>query len=47
MIKAAAAKGWLAEQPVVLELLTGLKRAGADIILTYFAEDAAGWIRSS
>jgi porphobilinogen synthase len=41
MIKAAAAKGWLDEQAVMLESLTGIKRAGADLILTYFAKDAA------
>jgi porphobilinogen synthase len=44
MIKAAAAKGWLDEQTVVLELLTGIKRAGADLILTYHAKDAARWL---
>ncbi|MGQ9687633.1 MAG: porphobilinogen synthase [Desulfobaccales bacterium] len=41
MIKAAAAKGWLDEQAVMLESLTAIKRAGADMILTYFAKDAA------
>ena len=41
MIKAAAQKGWIDEQRVMLEVLTGIKRAGADIILTYFARDAA------
>ena len=44
MVKAAAARGWLDEKRVVLEILTGLKRAGADIILTYSARDAAGWL---
>ena len=44
MIKAAAARGWLNERAVVLELLTGIKRAGADLILTYHAKDAARWI---
>jgi len=44
MIKAAAAKGWLDEQAVMLESLTAIKRAGADMILTYFAKDAAGLI---
>jgi porphobilinogen synthase len=44
MIKAAAANGWLDEQAVVLELLTGIKRAGADLILTYHAKDAARWL---
>jgi porphobilinogen synthase len=41
MIKAAAAKGWLDEQAVMLEALTSIRRAGADLILTYFAKDAA------
>jgi len=41
MIKAAALNGWLDEQRVMMEALTGIKRAGADMILTYFAKDAA------
>ncbi|MCG9967602.1 porphobilinogen synthase [Pelotomaculum terephthalicicum JT] len=45
MIKAAAQKGWIDERKIVLELLTGIKRAGADIILTYHARDAARWLR--
>jgi porphobilinogen synthase len=44
MIKAASANGWLNEQATVVELLTGIKRAGADLILTYHAKDAAQWI---
>jgi porphobilinogen synthase len=44
MIKAAAANGWLDERATTLELLTGIKRAGADLILTYFAKDAARWL---
>ena len=44
MIKAAAAKGWIDEKAVVLELLTGIKRSGADLILTYHAKDAARWL---
>jgi porphobilinogen synthase len=44
MIKAAAAQGWLDEQRVALEMLTGIKRAGADMILTYYAKDAARWL---
>jgi porphobilinogen synthase len=44
MIKAAAANGWLNEQATVMELLTGIKRAGADLIITYHAKDAARWI---
>lgn len=44
MIKAATANGWLNEQNTVLELLTSIKRAGADLILTYHAKDAARWL---
>jgi len=44
MIKAACEKGWLDERSVVLETLTCFKRAGADIILTYYAKQAAKWI---
>ena len=46
MIKAAAANGWLDERLVVLETLTAIKRAGADLILTYHARDAARWLRA-
>ncbi|WP_025746036.1 porphobilinogen synthase [Kallotenue papyrolyticum] len=46
MIKAAAANGWIDERNVVLESLTAIKRAGADLILTYYALDAARWLRS-
>ncbi|MFK7850837.1 MAG: porphobilinogen synthase [Akkermansiaceae bacterium] len=46
MIKAACEGGWLDEKAVVLESLTGIKRAGADMILTYFAKDVAGWLKS-
>ena len=45
LIKAAAEKGWLDERRTALESLVGIRRAGADIILTYFAKDAAGWLR--
>ncbi|OPX63856.1 MAG: delta-aminolevulinic acid dehydratase [Methanoregula sp. PtaU1.Bin006] len=44
MIKAAAANGWLKEKETVMESLTCIKRAGADLIITYFAEDVAGWL---
>ena len=44
MLKAAAAGGWLDEESVVMESLTGIKRAGADVILTYFAKDAVRWL---
>jgi len=45
MIKAAAANGWLDERAVTLESLTGIKRAGADLIITYHAKDAAQWLK--
>jgi porphobilinogen synthase len=45
MVKAAAQNGWLDERRVVLELLTSIRRAGADLILTYHAKDAADWLR--
>lgn len=44
LIKAAAANDWIDEKRVVMESLLGIKRAGADIILTYFAKQAAGWL---
>ena len=44
MVKAAARNGWLDEQRVVLEILTSIRRAGADIVLTYFAKDVARWL---
>jgi porphobilinogen synthase len=44
MLKAAAANGWLDERRATLELLTGIKRAGADLIITYHAPEAARWI---
>lgn len=46
MVKAAAAKGWIDERRIVLELLTGIKRAGADIIITYHALEAAEWLKN-
>ncbi|MFC2065986.1 porphobilinogen synthase, partial [Chloroflexota bacterium] len=45
MVKAACQQGWLDEQLVVMETLTAIKRAGADIILTYHAKDAARWLQ--
>jgi porphobilinogen synthase len=47
MIKAAGRNGWLNEKLVTLEVLTGIKRAGADIILTYFAKEASRWLREA
>jgi porphobilinogen synthase len=44
MVKAAAANGWIDEKRIVLETLTSMKRAGADIIITYHALDAARWL---
>jgi porphobilinogen synthase len=46
MVKAASQNGWINEEQVVLELLTGIKRAGADLIITYHAVDAARWLRA-
>ncbi|RUS47631.1 porphobilinogen synthase [Cohnella sp. AR92] len=45
MVKAAAMQGWIDERAIVLETLTGMKRAGADVIITYHAKDAARWLR--
>lgn len=44
MVKAAAANGWIDEKRVTLEILTSIRRAGADMILTYHAKDVAGWL---
>jgi porphobilinogen synthase len=44
MIKAAGANKWIDEKSVVMEVLTAIRRAGADIIITYFAEKAAKWL---
>jgi porphobilinogen synthase len=45
MVKAAAQNGWIDEKRIVLEILTGIRRAGADIILTYHAKDVARWLK--
>ena len=45
MVKAAAQNGWIDEKRIVLETLTGMKRAGADIIITYHAKDVARWLK--
>lgn len=45
MVKAAAQNGWVNERPLVLEILNAIKRAGADMILTYSAKDAAKWLK--
>jgi len=44
-VKAAAQRGWLDERQVVLETLTAIKRAGADIIITYHAKEVAQWLQ--
>jgi porphobilinogen synthase len=45
MVKAAAAAGYLDERAAVLEALTGIRRAGADIVITYHAKEAARWLQ--
>jgi porphobilinogen synthase len=45
MLKAAAQQGWLDEKAAVLEVLTAIRRAGADVILTYFAKQVAQWLQ--
>jgi porphobilinogen synthase len=45
MVKAAAQNGWIDEKAIVLEMLLGFKRAGADIIITYFSKDVARWLQ--
>ncbi|RMD88134.1 MAG: porphobilinogen synthase, partial [Calditrichaeota bacterium] len=44
MVKAAAQNGWIDEKAITLEILTSIKRAGADLILTYHAKDVARWL---
>ena len=44
MVKAAAQNGWIKEKEIVMETLTSMKRAGADLIITYHAKDAAKWL---
>jgi porphobilinogen synthase len=46
MVKAAAERGWIDEKKIVLEILTSIKRAGADLILTYHAKDVAKWLQT-
>jgi porphobilinogen synthase len=45
MVKAAAQQGWVNEEAIVMETMTSFKRAGADIILTYFAKDIARYLQ--
>jgi porphobilinogen synthase len=44
MLKAAAANGWIDDRAAALESLTAIRRAGADVIITYYAKEAAGWL---
>jgi porphobilinogen synthase len=44
MLKAAAANGWIDERQAVLESLTAIRRAGADVIITYYAKEVAAWL---
>ncbi len=44
LVKAAAAQGWVDEKQIVMEIMTGIKRAGADLIITYHAKDVASWL---
>ncbi|MBU7318954.1 porphobilinogen synthase [Paenibacillus oleatilyticus] len=46
LVKAAAMQGWVDEKSIVMETMTGFKRAGADMIITYFAKDIARWLRN-
>ncbi len=46
MVKAAAQAGWLDERAAVLETLTSIRRAGADIVISYHAKDAARWLQT-
>jgi porphobilinogen synthase len=45
MLKAATRNGWIDERAAVLETLTAIRRAGADIVVTYYAKEAAAWLR--
>ena len=45
MVKAAAERGWIDERRVAMESLTSIARAGADMIITYWAKDAVKWLR--
>ena len=44
MLKAAAQNGWIDERAAVLEALTAIRRAGADLVFTYYAKEAAAWL---
>jgi porphobilinogen synthase len=44
MLKAAAGNGWIDERAAALEALTSIRRAGADVVISYYAKEAAGWL---
>ncbi len=44
MVKAAASQGWIAERQIVMEQMIAFKRAGADLVITYWARDVARWL---
>jgi porphobilinogen synthase len=44
MLKAAAERGWIDERRAAMESLIGIRRAGADLVITYYAKDAASWL---
>src|ERR671920_1919586 len=46
MVEGAAANGWIDRDAAILETLTSIRRAGADVVLTYWAVEAAGWLRA-
>jgi porphobilinogen synthase len=46
LIKAASQRGWIDERAAVLETLTGIRRAGADLIISYFAPEVTQWLRT-
>ena len=45
LVKAAAQQGWVDERPITIELLTAIRRAGADIIISYHAKEVARWLQ--
>lgn len=47
MIKATAGNEWINEKAATLEILTAIKRAGADLVITYFAKEAANWLKQT
>lgn len=47
MVEAAAANGWIDRRPAIMESLLGIKRAGADMVITYWASEAAAWLKDA